>query len=309
MQKRKEVEKMAPIINGMNSDYVELFSLEEYVSRIKLLPRVLEHLEETNKEFDSYMKKLAFYDEEYIINYWIYLLYIELMSNQKIESLKKDESLPENRQLFFDSLSISHKRIHTLHNFVTEGELEPVFNYRQTEVNVSRINKIGEEEIFWRGARAKDVNKFMSDFINIYKMGGTSLIYSNPFLASSIIHLLFLRVHPYTDGNGRTARIIHNIKFTQMINKLYGTRLKLSPLNISESILINKITYVKRIDNIYFNLTNDSNEEINAWFNFILDMVDEQLYKSSNKLAGIDASFITDSTQKNNMRLSRLRHL
>ena len=25
------------------------------------------------------------YDEEYIINYWIYLLYIELVSNQKIE--------------------------------------------------------------------------------------------------------------------------------------------------------------------------------------------------------------------------------
>ena len=45
-------------------------------------------------------------------------------------------------------------------------------------------------------------------------------------------------------------------EFTEMINKLYGTRLKLSPLNISESILINKITYVKRIDNIYFDTKN-----------------------------------------------------
>ena len=72
-----------PIIDGMNEDYIEYFSLEEYINRIKLLPRVLEHLEETNKEFDSYMNKLSKYDEEYIINYWIYLLYIELMSNQK----------------------------------------------------------------------------------------------------------------------------------------------------------------------------------------------------------------------------------
>ena len=69
----------------------------------------------------------------------------------------------------------------------------------------------------------------MNDFIRVYKQGGTSSIYSNPFLASSLIHLLFLRIHPYTDGNGRTARILHNIKFTEMINKLYGTRLKLSP--------------------------------------------------------------------------------
>ena len=41
-----------PIIDGMNEDYIEYFSLEEYINRIKLLPRVLEHLEETNKEFD-----------------------------------------------------------------------------------------------------------------------------------------------------------------------------------------------------------------------------------------------------------------
>lgn len=48
---------------------------------------------------------------------------------------------------------------------------------------------------------------------------------------NSLVHLLFLRIHPYTDGNGRTARILHNIKFTEMINKVYSTRLKLSPLN------------------------------------------------------------------------------
>ena len=80
-----------PIIDGMNDDYIEYFPLEEYINKIKLLPKVLEHLEETNKGFDSYMNKLSKYDEEYIINYWIYLLYIELMSNQKIESLIQDE--------------------------------------------------------------------------------------------------------------------------------------------------------------------------------------------------------------------------
>ena len=296
-----------PIINGMNSDYVDYFSLEDYISRIKLLPRVLEHLEETNKEFDKYINELFKYDEEYIINYWIYLLYIELISNQKIESLKQDESRILDNKIFFDTLSINHKRIHTLHNFITEGELEPTFSYRDGEVNVSKINSDGSEDIFWRGAKAEDVVKFMNDFIKIYKQGGTSLIFSNPFLVSSLMHLLFLRIHPYSDGNGRTARIIHNIKFTESINKLYGSRLKISPLNISESILINKITYVKRIDNIYFDIKHDSNNEINAWFDFILDMVDEQLYKSMNKLQEIDSSLIKE-IPKSDMRLSRLKH-
>ena len=296
-----------PIINGMNSDYVDYFSLEDYISRIKLLPRVLEHLEDTNKEFDKYINELFKYDEEYIINYWIYLLYIELVSNQKIESLKQDESRILDNKIFFDTLSINHKRIHTLHNFITDGELEPTFSYRDTEVNVSKINSDGSEDIFWRGAKAEDVVKFMNDFIKIYKQGGTSLIFSNPFLVSSLMHLLFLRIHPYSDGNGRTARIIHNIKFTESINKLYGSRLKISPLNISESILINKITYVKRIDNIYFDIKHDSNNEINAWFDFILDMVDEQLYKSMNMLQEIDSSFIK-KIPKSDMRLSRLKH-
>lgn len=296
-----------PIINGMNSDYVDYFSLEDYISRIKLLPRVLEHLEETNKEFDKYINELFKYDEEYIINYWIYLLYIELISNQKIESLKQDESRILDNKIFFDTLSINHKRIHTLHNFITEGELEPTFSYRDGEVNVSKINSDGSEDIFWRGVKAEDVIKFMNDFIKVYKQGGTSLIFSNPFLVSSLMHLLFLRIHPYSDGNGRTARIIHNIKFTESINKLYGSRLKISPLNISESILINKITYVKRIDNIYFDIKHDSNNEINAWFNFILDMIDEQLYKSMNMLQEIDSSFIK-KIPKSDMRLSRLKH-
>lgn len=71
--------------------------------------------------------------------------------------------------------------------------------------------------------------------------------------------------------------------------------------------MINKITYVKRIDNIYFDVKNDCNEEINAWFNFILDMVDEQLYKSVNMLEHIDSSKKLE-LPKNSMRLSRLKH-
>lgn len=47
-----------PIVDGMNNDYIEYFSLEEYINRIKLLPKVLEKLKETNKEFDNYMNKL-----------------------------------------------------------------------------------------------------------------------------------------------------------------------------------------------------------------------------------------------------------
>ena len=267
-----------------NNSHVYYFPLMEYIKKIKLSSSLLEHLEYTNCEFDNYMNELSKYDEEYIINYWIYLLYRELKSNQKIEYLSFDVKTLVSKDIFFDTLNISNKRIFDIHNFVTENELEPTFKYRSSEVKISRYDKEGNEEIFYRGSESKDVNKFMNDFINIYKHNGTSLIFSNPFLVSSLIHLIFLRIHPFTDGNGRTSRILHNIKFTETINKLYNTRLKISPLNLSESIYLNKVTYVNKIDNIYFDLEHDNYESINAWFNFMLDMADEQIYKSLNLL-------------------------
>lgn len=293
---------------GMNDDFVKYFSLEEYIDKIRLLPNLLIHLEETNREFDNYIRKLKQYDREYIINYWIYLLYEELASTKEIEHKTFDESILARKDVYFDKLAISHKRIHELHNFITDGEMEPTFEYRKTPVSVSKIHN-GKEEIFWRGANPEDVNKFMNDFLNVYKQHKTSLVYSNPFLVSSLMHLLFLRIHPYTDGNGRTSRLIHNLKFTDSINKLYGTSLKLSPLNLSKSILINKITYVNRIDHIYFDLEHDNNEAINRWFDFILNMVDEQLYYSSMILENIPETHIksTEKEKINKMKVHKLR--
>lgn len=281
---------------GMNSDYITYFPLEEYVDRIKLLSPLLEHIEQTNRDFDNYMNKLASYNEDYIVNYWIYLLYKELRNNQGIEYLKFNEQSVAGKDVFFDTLNITHKRIHELHTFVENRQDNPTTSYRNVPVNVSYYDSEGKEHIYWRGANVEDVNKFMTNFINIYKQSRTSLLFSNPFLVSSLMHLLFLRIHPYNDGNGRTARLIHNIKFTESINKLYGMKLKISPLNLSESILINKLTYTKRIDNIYFDTINDSNEAINKWFDFILDMADEQIYRATERLARAPGEYLKPIT-------------
>ena len=290
---------MAMVPNRMNDAYVNYFSLKEYVDRIILLPDILEHLQDTNHDFIEYLKKIAKYDENYIVDYWIYLQYKELKYNQKIENIEFDKINLLDNSIFFNTLNISHKRIHELHNFAVKGQYDPSYSYRKNDVNVSKYNSNGEEEIFWRGANYKDVNKFMADFIKIYKQKDISILMSNPFLKSALIHLLFIRIHPYVDGNGRTARLLHNAKFTEGINNIYGTKLKISPLNLSKSIYINKPSYVNAIDSIYFDLKHDSTDAINAWFNMMLNMADEQIYYSSNKLDSIDSSFLKDIDEDN----------
>ena len=237
---------------GRNLDFVEYFSLEEFVDRIDLLDNPLNHLEETSKAFDEYLSLLAMYDNESIINYWINSTHQELIANQDIERLQFNQEVLQQKGVFFDTFSISHKRIHDLHNFVmlsSDSNYVPNNEYRKVPVNISRYTDAGEE-IFWRGAKPEAVDRFMTDFINIYKKNKTALVYSSPFLRAAITSLLFNRIHPYTDGNGRTSRIIYNLKFTEQMNKIHQTNLRLNPLNISHRILVNKPTYVKTINRI-----------------------------------------------------------
>lgn len=288
---------MGPI-NGMNPNKVSYFSMEEYVNNIKLEDYLLKHLDETSKDFDKYLRELSSYGDYAMIYYWIDSLAKEMNFTQQIE--RSHIIFPneiEKNNVFFDTLQISHARIKKIHQFVTKSE-QPT-DYRKSEIKVSRVNKNLEEEIFWYGVNPEDLKKFLDDFIKIYKSSSLSFINSNPFLKSALVQLLFVRIHPFTDGNGRTSRMIHNIKFTESINKIYGTKLKICPLNLSQSILLNQLTYVKRIDNIYFDLEHDCNEEINRWFDFILNMVDEQIRYSSNKISELDKSLQTINRMQN----------
>lgn len=257
---------------------INYFDLEDFVSNIHLNKNVLEHMQETNLNFDKYFKKLSKYDDEFQLYFWISLAYDEIKNSNFVEyhNLKKFDFNEKN--LFFDSLNISNNRIHNIHKFVMKDENDSkAGRYRTNEVKVSNIEK-DKEEIFWYGVKAKDVKNFMNSFIKIYKSNSMSVLDSNPFLKSALIHLLFVKIHPYHDGNGRTARTLHNIKFTEILNRIYKMNLKICPVNLSESINVNLITYINALDNTYFDLEHDNNEILNYWFNFILNMYDEQLF-------------------------------
>ena len=299
----------------MNQPAPKYFSLFEYVKRIQLSPDVLEHMEETNQTFDEYLKKLSKYDDYSVIYHWITKLFEEFNSSQQIESSHIiSPSLIESKNVFFDSLSISHKRIKELHQFVMGGVYS---EYRtQDDVRVSRLNKNYEEEVFWWAPKVEDMKLFLKDFIEIYRSKSLSVLNTNPFFKSALLHLLFVRIHPFTDGNGRTARMLHSMKFTELINQIYGMRLKISPLNLSQSILQYQPTYVKRIDQIYFDLEHDCNKELNQWFDFMLNRVDDQLHyfnshsykldyalKNISKMSSTDSSSMTNEIQKMHLRL------
>ena len=299
--------------NGINLNKVSYFPLEEYFSKIKLNDTILVHLDETNRDFDKYINQLKKFPPLTILYFLINSFSNEIIDTNLIENHIIDPIEINNYNIFIKSLSMNNKRIKELHQFVTRDT--NLNDYRTSEVRVSGINN-GKEEIFWYGVNPEEINKFMNDFLKIYHNHSLSFINQNPFIKGALLHLLFVRIHPFSDGNGRTARIIHTIKFTQMVNDIYKCHLKISPLHLSQSILLNKLTYQKRINNIYFDLEHDSNKEINDFIDFILDMTDEQLFYMGNQLENASSIMknIKDTVSINeieriakSMRLSRRR--
>ena len=282
--------------NGSNPNKTTYFSLKEYVNRIKLESYVLDHLEETSKEFDTYISKLMKYDKKTILYFLITAFDEEMRDSGLIENhIIHPKEINENN-FYFDNFKIDDERIKKLHQFVTEGEEE--YDYRKIDAWVRSLRG-KNETIYWYGANPEDIEKFVNDFIDIYNNKSISALDNNAFIKSALVHLLIMRIHPFKDGNGRTSRMIQNMKFTEAINKTYGYKLKISPLHISQSIYINKPQYYKTLNNIYFDLEHDSNEEINKWFDFNLNMFDEQIYYMSNNLDSKETYLNIDLLKEN----------
>lgn len=287
---------------------IRYFSLIDYVNKIKISENVLLHLQDTEEEFNNYLKVLKKYDDKFISNYWIYLLYEAIKTSKTIENHDSDiiKDLPHD--LLCDTTLITNDKIHKIHHYCLQEQNKDGLKYRNIDVNVSSYLSNGQEKIFFKGVDKRDVNVFMDDFIKLYNYIENDKIENSPFLKSSLLHLLFVRMQPYSDGNKRTARIIQNLKFASSLEKYNDINLKLSPINISRSIKINQISYSNILNNLNFDNIHNDNEVINKWFDFMLNMADEQIYLSLEKTKKIDKEFLKE-INKNNKENNRVKVL
>ena len=260
-----------------NLERVKYFELNDFINKISLNENVLWHMEDTNEMFDKYMKELSNYSPYAILYFLISSFREEMIDSNKLENHLIDPLEITDKNMFIESSAMNHKRIKDLHSFALKEEYS---EYRNDDAWVGYVEN-GVNNVYWYGAEANDIKKFMDGFIDIYRNRSLSSIYSNPFIKSSLLHLLFVRIHPFGDGNGRTARLIHNIKFTDMINKTCNVNFVISPLHLSKSILNNQETYAKILNSVYFDLEHDNDESINRWFDYMLNMYDEQLHYMS----------------------------
>lgn len=142
-------------------------------------------LKETEQVIEK--KKLHFYgrerDVKEVRNYWDALLRVEDWAANRVE--------------FTEDL------IKRLHAIVERGNRSKLTPYRDGQ-NVIRDSKSGG--IVYLPPEAKDVPQLMSEMVRWVRKAEKENI-PIPIIAS-LVHYQFVTIHPYYDGNGRTARLL-----------------------------------------------------------------------------------------------------
>ncbi len=104
------------------------------------------------------------------------------------------------------SIHIKEKDIQTIHALIMDGRKAPT-PYRDGQ-NVIKNSNSGA--IVYMPPEAKDVPDFMRELIEWINNEVTTSELPVPLIAA-IAHYQFATIHPYYDGNGRTARLLTNL--------------------------------------------------------------------------------------------------
>lgn len=107
---------------------------------------------------------------------------------------------------------ISVEDVLKLHQTVIDGlvEKEKVGKFRKGDVYVVDDLGGGKEMVRFKAPPAGKVSKMIEELLSWLKHSRNEAIH--PIIRAAILHLQFVTIHPFTDGNGRVARLLTQLQ-------------------------------------------------------------------------------------------------
>lgn len=107
---------------------------------------------------------------------------------------------------------ISLEEILKLHKMVIQGlvEKEKTGKFRPADVYVLDDLGDGREIVRFKAPPTEDVPKMITDLLDWLKKSKKQDV--DPIIRAGILHLQFVTIHPFTDGNGRLARLLTQLQ-------------------------------------------------------------------------------------------------
>ena len=139
-----------------------------------------------------------------------------LYANKKIDAPKRDiyevqnylKTLRYIEKIVKEKKEITEKTLLKLHSLVTDKTLpkEQVGHFRKGPIYVVKKRLGFPNEIVYTGPKESKVKHLCNDLIKWIKDSEKKDV--NPVIVAGIAHLEIAAIHPFSDGNGRTARAL-----------------------------------------------------------------------------------------------------
>ncbi|MDP2656416.1 MAG: Fic family protein [bacterium] len=139
-----------------------------------------------------------------------------LYANKKIDAPDRDiyevknylNTLKYIEKIVAEGKPITEKVILKIHKLVTDKTLAPEFcgHYRPGPIYVVRRRLGMPQEILYTGPSANRVPQLISEFIAWLNESEQKEI--SPVIVAAMAHMEIAAIHPFNDGNGRTARAL-----------------------------------------------------------------------------------------------------
>lgn len=256
---------------------------------------LIEAITENYYHYLSLLNQLDGFKDSYLIT----LKEEEIKFNQSLEKIdpfliavyinsKKVGALDYSIKLKKDHIKFSSKTLCRIHQLLINGTKDCGYEtscYRTENNQFVGHHENGGVNISYIPIDYRDINEAVFDileFINISNISQEEL-FTNPLLIHGNVAALQL----FSDGNTRLSRILYHLQLWHLTNELDSNiSLNYPALYISEAIQKNNLRdiYRSKIKEIALN---PSNQTLNHWITFNLEILEHQIYYNIDKIETI----------------------
>jgi Fic family protein len=125
-----------------------------------------------------------------------------------IEVKNYQDTVKEIEKLAADKMSLTPELILKIHSIAMKKLLPPekLGHFRPAEIYIVDDMGDGRELLRYKGPPADKVPQLIREMCDWYKKATEDNLH--PVIKAGILHLQFVSIHPFTDGNGRMARLL-----------------------------------------------------------------------------------------------------
>lgn len=250
---------------------------------------VVDHENDTEELYTHYINDVLELKDDDLISYLNAIKSVEIVDNQSLE--KEDSFLMSLYMqtertnaidfLINNGVTLNRDAFINAHKLILKGTSSQKFSDKDHRIDneafVVRVEN-GNPMIRYFALLYTDIEEAIKKIMEFYN---SDTYDDRIFLKSQIIHGLVASLQLFDDGNTRYARILQNLKLSELTNKKYNYNLPLPALYGTRSYFPYRSKYRELIGNLAIN---PNYENWDTWFNFNLNRTEDAIFFIDNKL-------------------------